>query len=327
MRAVMQREFGAPEVLEVMEVNPPTPLPSEVLVAVQAAGVNPVEAAIRSGAFPLLGQPPFALGWDLSGVVSQVVPGVNRFTVGDEVYGMPLFPRPAGTYAELVAAPSRQLALKPRSLDHAHAAALPLAGLTAWQALVDIADVQPGQTVLVHAAGGGVGHLAVQIAKHLGAHVVGTASVGKHAFVRDLGADEMIDYRAVDFTEAVHDVDVVFDLVGGDYGIRSVDVLGPGGLLVTAVDRTNTDLAAHADAAGRRFAGITVEPDGAGLERLAELVDAGHLRVHVDRAFPIEDATSAHILLESGLRGKTVLTMNSRLGSSASEAAGAGQAG
>ncbi|MGH8929544.1 MAG: NADP-dependent oxidoreductase [Egibacteraceae bacterium] len=308
MRAVTQRQFGGPEVLEVMEVDAPVPLPSEVLVTVRAAGLNPIDAVIRSGAFPILGQPPFVLGWDLSGVVSEVVPGVNRFKVGDEVYGMPLFPRPAGTYAELAAGPSRQLARKPRSIDHAHAAALPLAGLTAWQSLVDIADVQPGQRVLVHAAGGGVGHLAVQIAKHLGAYVIGTVSASKQEFVRDLGADEVIDYRAVDFTEAVHDVDVVLELVGGDYGTRSIEVLRAGGLLVTVVERTSAELATRAHAAGRRFAGISVEPDGAGLERLADLVDAGHLRVHVEHAVPLEDAAKAHALLESGLRGKAVLT-------------------
>ncbi|PZS36946.1 MAG: NADPH:quinone reductase [Pseudonocardiales bacterium] len=309
MRVVTQQEIGGPEVLHVEEAQTPSPLPSEVLVAVRATGLNPVDAAIRSGGFPVFGRPPFVLGWDVSGVVTEVVPGVNRFQVGDEVYGMPLFPRPAGAYAEFVAAPSRQLALKPRSIDHVHAGALPLAGLTAWQALVDVADVQQGQRVLVHAAGGGVGHLAVQIAKHLGAYVIGTASAGKHEFVRDLGADEVVDYRAVDFTEAVHDVDVVLELVGGDYGTRSIEVLRTGGLLVTAVERDNADLAARTRAAGRRFAGITVEPDGAGLERLAELVDAGRLRVHVEHALPLEDAAKAHALLESGLRGKVVLTI------------------
>lgn len=309
MRAVTQHSFGGPEVLQVEEVEAPTPVPTEVVVAVRAAGVNPVEAMIRSGAFPMFGEPPFVLGWDVSGVIAEVVPGVHRFEVGDEVYGMPLFPRAAGAYAELVAAPSRQLARKPRSIDHAHAAALPLAGLTAYQALVDIADVQVGQRVLVHAAGGGVGHLAVQIAKDRGAHVIGTASSGKHEFVRSLGADEVIDYRTVDFADVVADVDAVLDLVGGGYGSRSIDVLAPGGLLVTAVDRADAELAARTRAAGRRFAGITVEPDGPGLERLADLVDAGRLRVHVEHAVALEEASKAHELLGSGIAGKIVLTV------------------
>lgn len=309
MRAVTQQVFGGPAVLAVAEVATPVPLPTEVLVAVRAAGINPVDGVVRSGAMPMLGQPPFVLGWDVSGVVAEVVPGVTRFQVGDEVYGMPLFPRAAGGYAEFVAAPSRQLARMPRTLDHAHAAALPLAGLTAYQSLVEIADVRAGQRVLVHAAGGGVGHLAVQLAKDRGAHVIGTASSGKHEFVRSLGADEVIDYRAVDFAAVVRDLDVVLELVGGDYGTRSIEVLRPGGLLITAVERTNTELAARTVAAGRRFAGITVEPDGAGLEHLAALVDAGRLRVHVEHAVGLADATKAHELLAGGLRGKAVLTM------------------
>lgn len=198
------------------------------------------------------------------------------------------------------------------SLDHIHAAALPLAGLTAWQSLVDVAHLAPGQRVLIHAAAGGVGHLAVQIAQHLGAEVIATAGADKHQFVRGLGVDEVIDYRTVDFTAAVRDVDVVLDLVGGDYGARSLQVLRPGGVLVTAVDRTNTNLAARAAAAGRRFAGVTVEPDGAQLAQLAHLVDAGHLVVHVEHVFALDQAAQAHTLLDKGgLRGKSVLTAQS----------------
>lgn len=309
MRQITQHTFGGPEVLEIEEVDPPVPLPTEVLVSVRAIGLNPVEAAVRAGYFPVIGQPPFVLGWDLSGVVTEVVPGVNRFQVGDEVYGMPLFPRAASTYAEVVAAPSRQLARKPRTVDHAHAAALPLVGLTGYQMLVDIADVQPGQRVLVHAAGGGVGHIAVQIAKDLGAYVIGTASVGKIDFVRGLGADEVIDYKDVDFTGAVRDVDVVLELVGGGYADRSLQVLRDDGLLITAVERTDAELAARTRAAGRRFAGVTVEPDGRTLEHLAGLVDAGRLEIHVEHAIPFEEVVRAHALLESGLKGKAVLTL------------------
>ena len=266
MRAVSQDVFGDPYVLHTVEVPKPSPLPSEVLVRVHATGVNPVDAMVRSGAFPMLGQPPFILGWDVSGVVEEVVPGVTRFDVGDEVYGMPFFPRAGNGYAEYVAVPSRQLARKPATLDHEHAAALPLAGLTAWQALVDTAGVRPGDRVLIHAGGGGVGHLAVQIAKARGAHVIATASAAKHDFVRGLGADEVVDYRTVDFTRAIRDMDVVLDTVGGPVGRQSIDVLRPGGLLVTVVDRTDTELRAATIAAGRRFAGLTVEPDHVGLE-------------------------------------------------------------
>src|SRR6266568_3704062 len=213
MRAVVMSGYGGPEVLKVEEVPRPSLILTEVLVRVRAAGVNPVDRYVRSGAFPLL-RPPAILGWDVSGVVEEVFPGVTRFRVGDEVYGMPFFPRAAGAYAEYVAAPARQFAPKPARLDHVQAAGLPLAGLTAWQGLVDIAGVTAGHRVLIHAAGGGVGHLAVQIAKARGAHVIGTASRGKLELVRSLGADEVIDYREVDFTAGVHGVDIAFDLVG-----------------------------------------------------------------------------------------------------------------
>lgn len=308
MQAVVFAKTGPASVLELREVDRPIPLPSEVLVRVRAAGTNPVEAYIRSGAFPIQA-PPGILGWDLSGVVEEVVPGVTRFRVGDEVFGMPFFPRPASAYAELVAAPSRQLAHKPKGLDHVRAAALPLAGLTAWQALVDTADVRPGERVLIHAAGGGVGHLAVQIAKARGAYVIATASGTKCSFVRELGADEVIDYQTTDFTTSTGNIDVVLELVGRDYGIRSIAVLRPGGLLVTAVERTNAELATRVTDAGRRFAGITVEPDYKGLEALADLTQQGKLRVHVSHTIPFAEAARAHTLLEAGgTLGKIVLT-------------------
>ena len=309
MRAVSQDTFGNPHVLHTVEVPKPTPLPSEVLVRVHAAGVNPIDAMVRSGAFPMLGQPPFILGWDISGVVEEVVPGVTRFEAGDEVYGMPFFPRAGHGYAEYVAAPSRQLARKPAAIDHAHAAALPLAGLTAWQAL-DAARVAPGDRVLIHAGGGGVGHLAVQLAKVRGAYVIATASAAKHGFVRSLGADEVVDYRTVDVAEAVRDLDVVLDTVGGPVGRQSICTLRPGGLLLTIVDRTDAELRAATIDAGRRFAGITVEPDYVGLEALAALVDAGKLRPHVEHSVPLADAAKAHEFIESGrTQGKIVLTV------------------
>ena len=307
MRVVVQETFGGPEVLKVVDRPPPSPLPSEVVVRVKAVGINPVEGFIRSGVFPLLGTPPFVLGWDISGVVESVVPGVNRFAVGDEVYGMPLFPRAASAYAELVAAPSRQLARKPRALDHVHAAALPLVGLTAWQSLVDVAAVGPGTRVLVHGAGGGVGHVAVQIAKARGAFVIATASGEKHDFVKSLGADEVIDYRRTDFSTAVSGVDVVLESVGGDYAERSLRTLRPGGHLITIVERTNETLARRTRQAGFRFSGMTVEPDHQGLEELSRLVEAGRLKIQVERTFPLEKAREAHALLESHLKGKLVL--------------------
>jgi len=310
MRAVRQHSFGGPGVLELADVDRPVPLATEVLVRVHAASVNPVEPMIRSGQFPLLGPPPFILGWDISGVVEDLEPGVTRFRVGDEVYGMPFFPRAASAYAEYVAAPSRQLARKPAGLSHAEAAAMPLAGLTAWQSLVDTARLEAGQRVLIHGAGGGVGHLAVQIAKAHGAHVIGTASAGKHDLLRGLGADELIDHRTDDFTARAADLDVVLDILGGEIARRSIGVLRPGGMLVTVVGRRDTDLATRTEAAGRRFAGISVEPDYPGLEALTGLAESGLLRVHLQATLPLAEAAKAHELVESGrTAGKIVLTL------------------
>jgi NADPH:quinone reductase-like Zn-dependent oxidoreductase len=309
MRAVVQHSFGGPEVLQWTEIERPVPLPSEVLVRVHASSVNPIDVMVRSGALPLLGEPPFVLGWDISGVVEEVVPGVTRFAVGDEVYGMPFFPRAGGGYADYIAAPSRQLALKPASVDHERAAALPLVGLTAWHSLVDVAHIRSGQRVLIHGGGGGLGHIAIQIAKARGAHVTVTASVSKHEFVRDLGADRVVDYRTVDFTDVAHDIDVVLETVGGDYGERSLRCLAPEGLLITVVERTNTALKAKTEAAGMRFVGLTVEPDYLGLQALADLVDSGHLHPNVQHVLPLAEAAKAHELIEAGrTTGKIVLS-------------------
>ncbi|MFD7659406.1 NADP-dependent oxidoreductase [Actinosynnema sp. NPDC059797] len=308
MRAISQSSFGGPEVLTEVDVPKPQAGPTEVLVAVRAAGVNPADAKWRAGA-ALFGEPPFVLGWDVSGVVEEVGVGVTTHRPGDEVFGMPLFPRQAGAYAEYVVAPSRQFVAKPAALDHPHAAALPLVGLTAWQSLVETADVREGQRVLVHAAAGGVGHVAVQIAKARGAHVIATASAAKHDFVRELGADEVVDYTAVDFANVVRDVDVAFDTVGGDTGVRSVPTVRDGGVVVTILGNTEQDLAR---AAGDRVraAAVLVEPDRLGLLGLADLVDRGLLRVELDSVLPLAEAAKAHELIESGrTRGKIVLTV------------------
>lgn len=237
MRAITQDTFGGPDVLRLADVARPEPLPTEVLVRVHAAGVNPVDWKTREGGgmAGVLGEPPFVLGWDVSGVVEAVGFGVHTLEVGDEVYGMPWFPRQAGAYAEYVTAPARQFVRKPSTIGHDLAAAVPLAGLTAWQALADAARVEPGQRVLIHAAAGGVGHFAVQFAKHLGAYVIGTAREAKHDWLRSLGADELVDYTAVRFEDAVKDVDVVIDLIGDgveETSTRSLETLRPGGTLV-----------------------------------------------------------------------------------------------
>nr|WP_035792247.1 NADP-dependent oxidoreductase [Kitasatospora mediocidica] len=313
MRAVVQHTFGGPDVLRVEEVARPEPLPTEVLVRVHAAGINPVDWKTRGGTgmAGILGEPPFVLGWDVSGVVEAVGFGVTTLKAGDEVYGMPWFPRAAGGYAEYVTAPARQFARKPATVGHEVAAAVPLAALTAWQAVVDTADVRAGQRVLITAAAGGVGHLAVQFAKHLGAHVIATASGGRHAWLKELGADEVIDYHAVRFEDVVRDVDVVIDLVGDDpdrTGTRSLETLRPDGLLVAVPAGVSTELAEAAAARGVRVTPFLVEPDGPALRRIADLIDAGEVSVEVEEVFPLERAAEAHARGESlRTRGKLVL--------------------
>jgi NADPH:quinone reductase-like Zn-dependent oxidoreductase len=311
MKAAVMREFGAPEVLELRDLEDPQPLPTEVLVRVAAAGVNPVDAKTRGGRgmAKLLGEPPLVLGWDVAGVVEEVGRGVTRFQPGDRVVGMPWVPRQARAYAELVTAPSRQFASTPESLDDQAAGALPLAGLTAWQSLVETARVGEGDRVLFHAAAGGVGHLAVQIAKARGAHVLGTARAENHEFLRELGVDEPIDYSAEPFERAASELDVVIDLMGGDdYGLRSLETLREGGLLIAVPGGVSDELAAAAEKAGKRATGILVEPDHAGLEALAALAEGGLLRVEVEESFPLAAAAAAHERIESGgTRGKLVL--------------------
>ncbi|MFI8359227.1 NADP-dependent oxidoreductase [Streptomyces sp. NPDC085612] len=306
MRAIVVNEWGGPENLVEREIDRPEPGLGEVLVRVHAAGVNPVDWKTRaSGALIAWGETPI-VGWDVSGTVEAVGPGVTLHAPGDEVYGMPLFPRQAGGYAEYVVAPARHLARKPASLDHVQAAALPLAALTAWQALVDTAGVTAGQRVLVHAAAGGVGHLAVQIAKARGAYVIGTASAAKHEVLRGLGADELIDYRSVDFTEAVADVDVVLDSLGGDTAERSLKVLKPGGHLVSLPGPD--DVPAGADAVKASW--VLVDPDLKGLEAVADLADRGLLKPLVETVLPLADAARAHEIGEQGrTTGKIVLTV------------------
>jgi NADPH:quinone reductase-like Zn-dependent oxidoreductase len=307
MRIVTQETLGGPEVLRVTEAPRPEPGPTEVLVRVHAAGINPVDWKVRAGG-GFLGEPPFTVGWDVAGVVEQVGFGATGVREGDEVLGMPWFPRPANAYAEYVTAPSRHFVRKPADLSFAEAAALPLAGLTAWQGLVDIGNVQSGQRVFVDAAAGGVGHLAVQIAKARGAHVLGTASAGKHGFLRELGVDEPIDYHDANATAS--DVDVYFGLVGEDSDLRWLPAIKEGGLLIGVPSGVADRVARKAAESRVRTERILVEPDRGGLTGLVELIEAGQLKVRVEQTFPLEDAAKAHELGESGrVSGKLVLTV------------------
>jgi NADPH:quinone reductase-like Zn-dependent oxidoreductase len=278
----------------------------EVLVRVHAAGINPVDWKIREGHLKemLHHTLPLVLGWDVSGVVESLGSAVTRFKVGDEVFSRPDISRD-GAYAEFIVIKESEVALKPHSIDHIHAAALPLAGLTAWQSLFDAGGLAAGQRVLIHAAAGGVGSLAVQLAKWKGAWVIGTASERNHDFLRQLGVDQPVDYETVRFEEAVQPVDVVFDTMGGEVQARSWKVLKRGGILVSIVSPPSAESAV---ANGVRQALVFTQPNAAQLAEIAKLVAAEKLKAIVETVLPLSDATRGQELSERGhTRGKIVL--------------------
>ena len=297
MKAVSQDELGGPEVLKLVSLPIPEPGVSEILIRVHAASVNPIDGANReTGAF--VGKPPFVLGWDVCGRVEAVGPGVTLYKPGDVVFGLLPFPQGHGAYAEYVVGPTRAFVPKPDTLDHVHAAAIPMVGLTAWQALVDTARVGNGTRVLITGAAGGIGHLAVQIAKARGAYVTAVASATDLEFVRSLGADAVIDHNGTDFTDVVRDQDVVLDVVGGDYPSRALEVLKSGGILVSTQPPTLPPVAEAAAERGIRLAGIIVEADQVGLSALAALAAAGKLAPTIAATFPLEEAPAASAIAD-----------------------------
>lgn len=309
MRAIRQDVMGGPEVLKEVPVERPEPGLSQILVRVHAAGLNLTDWKRRAHPVFLGPPPPFTLGWDVSGVVEKTGFGVTIFKPGDEVFGMLPYPHGAGSHAEYVTGPARAFVFKPSAMDHVRAGALPLAALTAWQALVDTAKLSPRQRVLIHAAAGGVGHLAVQIAKARGAYVIGTASAGHHELVRGLGADEVIDYRSVDWAAEVSGADVVLDTVGGDYPARSLRTLRPGGTMVSLLPFPSS-VAGEALEREIRAEAMLAEADHAGMAGIVALVTAGRLRPVIAASFPMAEAAKAHELRDTGhVAGKLVITM------------------
>jgi NADPH:quinone reductase-like Zn-dependent oxidoreductase len=305
MNAVCIHDFGGPEVVRYESMLRPEPGPGHVLVRVRAAGVNPVDWKIREG---LLGTSPLpqVLGSDISGTVEALGSGVSEFKVGDPVFGS--VTDNSGAYAEFAVSAVAQLAHRPSALDDVHAAALPIASLTAWQALFDKAELGVGQRVLIHAAAGGVGGFAVQFAKWKEAYVIGTASSPNEKYVRELGADEFIDYKAAKFEEKVKNVDVVLDTLGKDTQERSWKVLKRGGILVSLVQPPSNEAAA---AHGVR--GVFMRCDhnrGDQLAKIAKLVVNGQVKVNVETILPLQEARKALELSQHGhVRGKIVLTV------------------
>jgi len=330
MKAIRVHEFGGPEVLRYDEVPMPEPKAGEVLVRVHAVGINPPDWYVREGMpnVPPEMRPPLSLptilGTDVSGVVAAVGADVDAFSVGDEVFGLLRFPSPeASAYAQSVAAPATDLALKPAHLDHVHAAGAPMAGLTAWQFLIELGHDHPSPfqaeqhhpmalnadtTVLINGAAGGVGHFTVQLAKWKGAHVIAVASGGHEGFLRGLGADEFIDYTKTRPEDVAHDVDLVLDTVGGPDSRRLLRTLKRGGALypVFVAEYDPEEVAKL----GVTTSGTQVRSNGAQLAQLARLLDADTIHVAIDSTFPLADAQAAHERASQGhIQGKIVLTV------------------
>jgi NADPH:quinone reductase-like Zn-dependent oxidoreductase len=294
MKAWRVHEFGPPDVMKLEEVPRPEPGAGEVLVKVEAAGVGPWDAWIRAGKSALPQPLPLTPGSDLSGEIVAVGQGVSDLRAGDQVYGV-TNPRFIGAYAEFAVASATMISMKPRSLSFIQAASIPVIAVTAWQALFDYAGLTAGQTVVIHGAAGNVGAFAVQLARRAGVRIIATAGSSDIAFVRDLGAGTVVDYRTQRFEEQVRDADAVIDLVGGDTQMRSFQVLRRGGKLISAVSQPDQDVAQrHGVDASFFLVNVTTRHLG----QITALLDSGELRTHVGTVLPLKDAREAHMMLE-----------------------------
>lgn len=315
MKAIILEQFGGVSNLLYKEIEKPQLQAGEVLIKARAISVNPVDVKVRSRTAPLADDlsihHPLILGWDVSGEVVAIGAGVNRFQVGDEVFGMVNFVGHGKAYAEYIAAPASHLALKPGNISHHEAAASTLAALTAWQAFDSYGKLRQADKVLIHAASGGVGHFAVQIAKHIGAHVITTSSAANRDFVLSLGADEHIDYNAIRFEEVLSDVDFVLEAIGGDNFQKSVQVLKPFGTIVTL---PSGHTPADEDAARLKQLHacyfMAVYSSGADMEIIASLLEKGAVKPHISHVFKFGEMAQAHLQLESGRTvGKVVVEL------------------
>ncbi|MBI3445216.1 MAG: NADP-dependent oxidoreductase [Magnetospirillum sp.] len=316
MKAIIVDAFGGPEAMRWGEIATPSPGPGEVLIRIHATSVNPVEWKIREGGLARLFacKFPLILGWDAAGTIAALGEGVGGFAIGDRVWSYCRKPEIQwGTYAEYVTMSAEAVAPMPANLSFAQASTIPLVGLTSWQSLLDVAEIRPGQTVLIHAGAGGIGSLAVPLAKWAGATVIATARSANHDYVRALGADHVIDYTATDFVAATRAIvpagfHMVFGTVGGEVLTRSYEVVRPGGILVSITDKTDKDLA---ERLGIRVKYVFVQPNGAQLRTLAGLVEQGILPVPDIEEMPLAQAAQALERSKTGhVRGKIVLRVD-----------------
>jgi NADPH:quinone reductase-like Zn-dependent oxidoreductase len=305
MKAIVVHESGGAEVLKYEDAPRPEPKEDEILIRVMAAGVNPVDAMIRTGRFHGGGgKLPFIPGMDVAGVVEKAGAKITKFKAGDPVYAYLSFKEQSG-YAEFAIAQEGEMALKPKTITFESAAAVPLAATTAWQALIDTAKIDKGQTVLIHGGTGGVGHFAIQIAKARGAKVIATASTANQDLLKELGVDQAIDYTTTKFEDVVKDVDVVIDAVRGDTLARSFGVVKKGGIIVSVTGQPDQ---AECEKRGIRGSSLMAHPDAKVLEDLAKLIDAKKIKPVVSQVFPLADAVKAHQQIETRhTRGKIVL--------------------
>lgn len=314
MKAMVLKRFGGIENFAVEDVPEPPVGDGEVLVEVKAIGIDQIDVKARKGegmSDYLKQEHPMILGWDISGVVSKVGSRVKDFKAGDAVFGTIRFPGPGSSYAEYAAAPADQIALKPENISHAEAAAATQSPLTAWQALVDTGHVKKGDRVLVHGGAGGVGNYAIQIARHIGCYVITTVSGADRAFVKELGADEVIDYRTQVFEKEVKEVDFVLDTIGGDNFVRSLDVLKPEGMIVLLPSNKKEE----ADKAVREkqvknYRHILMHSSGKDMRAIAGMLREGSMKANVDKVYSFEQIPQAQEQLENGkVRGKIVVTL------------------
>jgi NADPH:quinone reductase-like Zn-dependent oxidoreductase len=313
MKAIILRGFGGAENLVTANLPIPDISDNEVLVKISAFSINPVDIKTRLGrgqASRLKEFNPIILGWDISGTITKTGRAVTSFKTGVEVFGMVNFPGHGKAYAEYVAASELHLALKPPAVSHNDATAASLAALTAWQILKEKVRIKPGNKVLIHSAAGGVGHYAVQMAKHLGAYVIGTSSGENKEFVLDLGASEHIDYKKQIFENEVKDVDFVLDSMGGDYIDRSLKVMKPGGIIISIPSGASESVKEKASAKGMTGDTFRVQSDGRNMKEIADFLEKGIVRSHVSKVFAFDEIQAAHLQIESGrTKGKIVISL------------------